>query len=99
MVDHIAEVFVSFIARYGGFFRAGAHDNAGVVQRYRHGLVQAATATFVARVVVVDGACEQRFRHFISNSTWRHETVIEQIGRDADRLHGGKPDSALIVDS
>ena len=47
---------------------------------------------------MVEDGCEQRFQHFISNAPWRHEPVIAQIGRDADRLLGGKPDSALIID-
>ncbi|HEY6354706.1 MAG TPA: IS701 family transposase [Burkholderiaceae bacterium] len=48
--------------------------------------------------VVVEDGCAQQFQHFISNARWRHEPVIEQIGRDADRLLGGKPGSALILD-
>ena len=47
---------------------------------------------------VVEHGCEQQFQHFISNAPWRHEPVIAQIGRDADRLLGGKPGSALIID-
>ena len=47
---------------------------------------------------VVEDGCEQQFQHFISNAPWRHEPVIARIGRDADCLLGGKPDSALILD-
>jgi SRSO17 transposase len=47
---------------------------------------------------VVEDGCAQQFQHFISHAPWRHEPVIEQIARDADRLLGGKPDSALILD-
>jgi SRSO17 transposase len=69
-----------------------------VARRYLHGLAQAEAATFAAMAAVVDQGCEQQFQHFISNSPWRHEPVIEPIGRDADRLLGGKPSSALILD-
>jgi len=69
-----------------------------VAQRYLHGLAQGEAATFAAMAVVVEDGCEQRFQHFISNAPWRHEPVIAQIGRDADRLLGGKPGSALIID-
>jgi len=69
-----------------------------VAQRYLHGLAQAETATFAAMAAVVEEGCEQQFQHFISNAPWRHEPVIEQIARDADRLLGGKPDSTLIID-
>jgi SRSO17 transposase len=69
-----------------------------VAQRYLHGLAQAEAATFAAMAAVVEDGCAQQFQHFISNAPWRHEPVIEQIGRDADRLLGGKPDSALLLD-
>jgi SRSO17 transposase len=69
-----------------------------VAQRYLHGLAQAEAATFAAMAAVVEDGCEQQFQHFISNAPWRHELVIAQIGRDADRLLGGKPDSALLID-
>jgi SRSO17 transposase len=69
-----------------------------VAQRDLHGLAQAEAATFAAMAAVVEDGCEQPFQHFISNAPWRHEPVIEQIGRDADRLLGGKPGSALIID-
>ena len=69
-----------------------------MAQRYLHGLAQADEATFAAMADVVEDGCEQQFQHFISNSPWRHEPVVEQIARDADRLLGGKPTSALIFD-
>jgi SRSO17 transposase len=69
-----------------------------VAQRYLHGLAQAEAATFAAMAAVVEDGCEQQFQHFISNAPWRHEPVIAQIARDADRLLGGKPDSALLID-
>jgi SRSO17 transposase len=69
-----------------------------VAQRYLHGLAQANEATFAAMASVVEGGCAQQFQHFISNAPWRHEPVIDQIAHDADRLLGGKPDSALILD-
>jgi SRSO17 transposase len=69
-----------------------------VAKRYLHGLAQADEATFAAMAAVVEDGCEQQLQHFISNSPWRHEPVIEQIARDADRLLGGKPTSALILD-
>src|SRR5690242_617078 len=98
LVDRIADAFAGFIDRYGRFFRSRGHDNAAVAQRYLHGLAQAEAATFAAMAAVVEDGCAQQFQHFISNAPWRHEPVIEQIGRDADRLLGGKPDSALILD-
>lgn len=90
--------FGSFIGRYGSLFRTRTRDNAAVAERYLQGLAQAEEATFAVMATVVEQGCEQQFQHFISNSPWRHEPVVEQIGRDADRLLGGKPTSALIID-
>ena len=98
MVEGIADALVRFIDRYSLFFRTRAHDNAAVAQRYLHGLAQADEASFAAMAAVVEDSCEQQFQHFISNSPWRHEPVVEQIARDADRLLGGRPTSALIID-
>ena len=86
------------IDRYGAFFRTRGRDNAPVARRYLQGLAQAAEATFASMAVVVEQGCAQQFQHFISNSPWRHEPVVAQIGQDADRLLGGKPTSALIID-
>src|SRR3954467_13380079 len=94
----MADAFASFIERYGVLFRTRGHDNAPVAQRYLHGLAQAEAATFAAMAAVVEDGCAQPFQHVISNAPWRHEPVIAQIGRDADRLLGGKSDSALIID-
>ena len=47
---------------------------------------------------VVESGCAQQFQHFISNSPWEHTPVLAQIGRDADALIGGVPDSSLIID-
>jgi len=98
LVEGIADALVRFIDRYSSFFRTRAHDNAAVARRYLHGLAQADEASFAAMAAVVEDSCEQQFQHFISNSPWRHEPVVEQIARDADRLLGGRPTSALIID-
>ena len=98
MVDGIADAFAVFINRYCHFFRTKTRDSAAVAGRYLCGLAQAADCTFASMASVVDESCAQQFQHFISNSPWDHEPVLAQISRDADRLLGGKPDSALIID-
>jgi SRSO17 transposase len=69
-----------------------------VARRYLRGLAQAEDCTFESMAAVVEGGCAQQFQHFISQSPWNHEPVVAQIGRDADALLGGKPESALIID-
>ena len=98
MVEGIADAFATFIDRYGRFFRTKTRVCATAAGRYLRGLAQAADCTFAAMATVVDAGCAQQFQHFISNSPWDHEAVVAQIGRDADRLLGGKPTSSLIID-
>jgi hypothetical protein len=98
LVEKIAEAFVSFVDRFGHFFRTRGRDNADVARAYLRGLAQAEDCTFESMAAVVENGCAQRFQHFISQSPWDHEPVVAQIARDADALLGGKPDSALVID-
>jgi SRSO17 transposase len=98
LVEGIADAFATFIDRYGRFFRTKTRDCAAAAGRYLRGLAQAQDCTFAAMASVVDASCAQQLQHFISNSPWDHAAVVAQIGRDADRLLGGKPTSSLIID-
>jgi SRSO17 transposase len=98
LVDGMADAFAVFSDRYRRFFRSKTRDSAAVAARYLRGLAQAGDCTFASMANVVDQGCAQQFQHFISNSPWEHEPVLAQISRDADRLLGGKPTSALIID-
>jgi len=98
LVDGIADAFAVFINRYCRFFRTKTRNGAAVAGRYLRGLAQAVDCTFASMASVVDESCAQQFQHFISNSPWDHEPVLAQISQDADRLLGGKPASALIID-
>ena len=97
-MEGIAAAFEAFQDRHGHFFRTRTRQNAAVARRYLRGLAQAEDCTFESMAAVVEGGCAQQFQHFISNSPWDHEPVVAQIGADADRLLGGKPTSALIID-
>src|ERR1700758_2996703 len=87
-----------FLDRHGHFFRTRTRHNVAVARRYLRGLAQAEDCAFESMAAVVEGGCPQQFQHFISCSPWDHEPVVAQIGQDADRLLGGKPTSALIID-
>jgi hypothetical protein len=98
LIEGIADAFALFISRCGRFFRSKTRDSAAVAGRYLRGLAQAQDWTFAAMASVVDDSCAQQFQHCISNSPWDNKPVLAQIGRDADRLLGGKPSSCLIID-
>src|SRR6202451_805670 len=80
------------------FLSHRTRHNVAVARRYLRGLAQAEDCTFESMAAVVEGGCPQQFQHFISCSPWDHEPVVAQTGQDADRLLGGKPTSALIID-
>ena len=40
----------------------------------------------------------QSLHHFATHSPWEHRPVMDQVALDADRLLGGSPDSALVLD-
>jgi SRSO17 transposase len=98
LVDDLADAFAALLDRYHRFFHTRTRDCAAVGERYLSGLVQTEVCQFASLAAVVEGGCAQQFQHFISNSPRDPAPVIAQIGRDADQLLGGKPDSCLIID-
>ncbi len=40
----------------------------------------------------------QSLHHFTTHSPWEHRPVMDQVALDADRLLGGSPDTALVID-
>jgi SRSO17 transposase len=60
--------------------------------------VQAEDCNLSSMADVVENSCPQKFQHFISNSPWEEDRVLDQIAKDADRLLGGTPASALLID-
>ena len=97
-MEGIVASFETFVDHHGHFFRSRTRGSAVAARRYLRGLAQAESCTFESMAAVVEDGCPQQFQHFISNSPWDHEPVVAQIGADADRLLGGKPTSALIID-
>lgn len=67
-------------------------------REYLQGLVQAPKKNMEQMSEVVPDADEQALEHFLSQSPWAFEPVIEQVGRDADQLLGGQPESTLVID-
>jgi len=69
-------------------------------EEYLHGLVQApARKRNMARMAeVVPDTGEQRLQHFLTDSPWSHQPVMDDVAREADQLLGGKADSCLLID-
>ena len=41
---------------------------------------------------------DQSLQHFLTNSPWDVQPVIDKVTKDANQLIGGKDDSCLILD-
>ena len=41
---------------------------------------------------------DQVLQHFLTNSSWDDQLVIDQLAQDADPLIGGNKDSCLLID-
>jgi SRSO17 transposase len=41
---------------------------------------------------------DQVYQHFLTNSPWDDQLVVDQVADDVNKLIGGRPDSCLIID-
>ena len=94
----IAEDFVSFIGRYSDYFMVSTRSVVTQAEQYLYGLMQSDKRNMERMAEVVPDSDEQSFQNLISNSPWSARAILNQIGRDADSLFGGDPDTCLIID-
>lgn len=87
-----------FSNRYHSNFIVKTRDNSEVADQYLKGLFQANKKNMERMVEAVPNSDDQRYQHFLSNSTWGEDDVIEQVALEANCLIGGKPDSFLLID-
>ena len=62
------------------------------------GLIQAETKNMEKMAEAVPGTDSQRFQHFLTNSPWDHQKVMDHVARDADKHLGYSQDCSLSVD-
>ena len=46
----------------------------------------------------IPGSDDQVFQHFLTNSPWDDQGVVDQVASDTNGLIGGKKDSCLLID-
>jgi SRSO17 transposase len=66
--------------------------------QYLKGLFQAKKKNMERMAEVVPHSNDQSYQHFLSQSPWEEDPVIDQICHDTDQLIGGNPDSCLLID-
>jgi SRSO17 transposase len=70
----------------------------GQAETYLRGLVQAERKNMERMAEVVPETDYQRLQHFLTDSPWDHQAVMQQVAAEADRLLGGQPDRCLLID-
>jgi SRSO17 transposase len=87
-----------FAERYQSHFKSLTRNVAQVAGQYLKGLFQSRKKNMERMEEMVPEADEQRFQHFLSESPWDDQSVMEQVAKGADPILGGKADSSLILD-
>lgn len=67
-------------------------------EHYLKGIIQAKKKNMERMAEAVPHSDDQALQHFLTNSAWNEQLVIDQIAQDANQLIGGKKDSCLIID-
>jgi len=90
--------FLDFYNRYSPLFQLRTRDVGNVAEKYFKGLIQASKKNMERMAEAVPHSDDQVFQHFLTNSPWNDQLVIDQVAKDANSLLGGKNDSCLIID-
>jgi SRSO17 transposase len=94
----VSSEFVYYYNGFSSFFKTqtrSCHDKA---EQYFKGLVQSNKKNMERMAEVVPDSDDQSLQHFLSNSKWDEELVINKVAHDANQLIGGKKDSCLLID-
>jgi SRSO17 transposase len=94
----IGQRFLDFCERFGGHFRRRTRTVEASARHYVRGLLQAETKNMERMEEAIPEADHQALQHMLSESAWPERAVLDQVAQDANRLLGGHPDSALLID-
>ena len=94
----LTERLAQFAQRYQSHFKSLTRNVAQVAGHYLKGLFQSHKKNMERMEEMAPEADEQRLQHFLSESPWDEQAVMEQVAKGADTILGGKADSSLIVD-
>ncbi|MBC8520481.1 MAG: transposase [Methanomicrobia archaeon] len=100
-VIYLNEDFEMLCSRYQGLFATKTRDTSFYGQAYISGLLRnEKTQRTFKGIANTTGVPEQNMQHFMSNSPWQAEPVINQIQSDIATLCQDDPieDCALILD-
>ena len=87
-----------FSSRFFFLFKGLTRSRESQARQYLAGLLQTERSNMERMEDTVPDADEQSLQHFISNSSWDHRAVMNQVAVDADALLGGYDDTMLVID-
>jgi DDE superfamily endonuclease len=87
--------FIKFYRRYSPLFQLRTRDVKCIAEQYFKGLVQASKKNMERMAEAVPGSNDQALQHFLTNSPWDEQRVVEQVAQDANTLLGGRKNSCL----
>jgi SRSO17 transposase len=94
----VAERFAQFHKEFSPFFQNQTRNNSEVAGKYLSGLVQASKKNMERMEEKIPESNEQALQHFITNSPWDGEAVLNQVAQEGNKLLGGQEDSCLLID-
>jgi SRSO17 transposase len=95
----MARRFVQMCGDYSHHFVVRGKDVSLHARHFLSGLLGAQRRKNIERIEGdVAGSDYQGMQQFISDSPWSHESLMDQVAREADGLLGGHRDTALLFD-
>ena len=90
--------FGEFHERYAPLFQQHSRVAGEKSLQYFKGLIQAKKKNMERMAEAVPFSDDQALQHFLTNSEWDEQLIVDQIAIDANNYIGGKRDSCLIID-
>ncbi len=84
--ENVAQELYDVIEGYADLFKSKTHSPLDKAKQYVSGLFQAEKSNIEIMSETVEGSNLQNVNHFISQSPWEAEAVIERIGSDTGQV-------------
>jgi len=90
--------FSEFHKRHSPLFQTPTGGAGDESLQYFKGLIQAKKKNMERMAEAVPFSDDQALQHFLTNSPWDEQRIVDQIAADANQHIGGKRYSCLIID-
>jgi SRSO17 transposase len=95
----MAHRFISFCGMFSHHFKLHRWDTSPQARQYLSGLLGNARRKNIGCIEAdVEGASYQALQQFLSDSTWDHRAVMEQVAGMVEETLGSHRDTALYID-